>query len=72
VLTPSASHFCLARGDRSARKCPGFACQGRAVCSACDCQHTAEAAARLVDHVSPPVPVRRWVISLPKGAVVQP
>ena len=29
-------------------------------------RHMAQTAAHLVDHVIPPVPVRQWVISVPK------
>ncbi len=32
----------------------------------CIGRHMAQTAAHLVDHVIPPVPVRQWVISLPK------
>ena len=41
-------------------------CKGRGVCPSCNGHHMAQTAAHLVDHVVPPVPVRQWVISVPK------
>ena len=43
-----------------------FCCKGRGVCPSCNGRHMAQTAAHLVDHVIPPVPVRQWVISVPK------
>jgi len=43
-----------------------FSCKGRAVCPSCNTRRMAESAAHLVDHVLPPLPVRQWVLSLPK------
>ena len=43
-----------------------FSCKGRTVCPACNTRRMAETAAHLVDHVLPPLPVRQWVVSLPK------
>jgi hypothetical protein len=43
-----------------------FSCKGRGVCPSCNGRRMAQAAARLVDRVIPPVPVRQWVISVPK------
>jgi hypothetical protein len=43
-----------------------FSCKGRAVCPSCGTRRMAETAAHLVDHVLPPLPVRQWVLSLPK------
>jgi hypothetical protein len=43
-----------------------FFCKGRGVCPSCNGRHMAQTAAHLVDHVIPPVPVRQWVISVPK------
>jgi hypothetical protein len=43
-----------------------FSCKGRAVCPSCTTRRMAETAAHLVDHVFPPLPVRQWVLSLPK------
>jgi outer membrane murein-binding lipoprotein Lpp len=41
-------------------------CKGRGVCPSCNGRHMAQTAAHLADHVIPPVPVRQWVISVPK------
>jgi hypothetical protein len=62
-----ACGFCRAR-------CPtcgqdflvAFSCKGRAVCPSCNARRMAETAAHLVDHVFPPLPVRKWVLSVPK------
>ena len=43
-----------------------FSCKGRGVCPSSSGRHMAQTAAHLVDHVIPPVPVRQWVISVPK------
>ena len=43
-----------------------FSCKGRGVCPSCNGRHMGQTAAHLVDHVIPPVPVRQWVISVPK------
>jgi hypothetical protein len=43
-----------------------FSCKGRAVCPSCNARRMAETAAHLADHVFPPLPVRQWVISVPK------
>ena len=43
-----------------------FSCKGRGVCPSCNARRMAETAAHLVDHVLPPVPVRQWVLSVPK------
>jgi hypothetical protein len=40
--------------------------KGRGVCPSCNGRRMAQTAAHLVDHVIPPVPVRQWVISVPK------
>ena len=42
-----------------------FSCKARAVCPSCTGRRMAEAAAHLVDHVLPEVPIRQWVLSLP-------
>ena len=44
----------------------GLSCKGRGVCPSCNGRHMAQTAARLADHAIPPVPVRQWVISVPK------
>jgi hypothetical protein len=43
-----------------------FSCKGRGVCPSCNTRRMAEAAAHLCDHVCPRVPVRQWVLSVPK------
>jgi len=43
-----------------------FSCRGRGVCPSCNARRMVEVAAHLVDHVLPPLPVRQWVLSLPK------
>ena len=63
----------LCRGFARAR-CPAcghdfllaFSCAGRGICPSCAARHMAETAAHLVDHVLPQVPVRQWVVALPK------
>jgi len=63
----------LAHGFARAR-CPGcgydflvaFSCKGRGACPSCNAKRMAETAAHLVDHVFPHVPVRQWVLSVPK------
>jgi len=43
-----------------------FSCKGRGVCPSCNTRRMAETAAHLVDHVLPRLPVRQWVLSVPK------
>jgi hypothetical protein len=43
-----------------------YSCKGRGVCPSCNGRRMAQTAAHLVDRVIPPVPVRQWVISVPK------
>lgn len=43
-----------------------FSCKGRGLCTSCNARRMAETAAHLVDHVIPPLPVRQWVLSVPK------
>ncbi|CAN5689765.1 IS91-like element ISVsa3 family transposase [soil metagenome] len=43
-----------------------FSCKGRGVCPSCNSRRMAETAAHLVDHVFPQLPVRQWVLSVPK------
>ena len=43
-----------------------FACKGRGVCPSCNARRMAQTAAHLVDHVLPHLPVRQWVLSVPK------
>jgi hypothetical protein len=43
-----------------------LSCKGRGLCSSCNARRMAETAAHLVDHVFPLLPVRHWVLSVPK------
>lgn len=43
-----------------------FSCKGRGVCPSCNTRRMAETAAHLTDHVLPRLPVRQWVLSVPK------
>jgi len=43
-----------------------FSCKGRGFCPSCNTRRMVETAAHLTDHVFPKVPVRQWVLSLPK------
>ncbi|MEK7737392.1 MAG: transposase [Pseudomonadota bacterium] len=43
-----------------------FSCKGRGVCPSCTTRRMVETAAHLVDHVIPRLPVRQWVLSVPK------
>ena len=43
-----------------------YSCKGRAICPSCNTRRMVETAAHLVDQVFPQVPVRQWVLSLPK------
>ena len=43
-----------------------FSCRGRGVSPSCTGRQMAQKAAHLADRVIPPVPIRPWVISVPK------
>jgi len=43
-----------------------YSCKGRNVCPPCNTWCMAETAAHLTDHVFPRLPVRQWVLSVPK------
>ena len=43
-----------------------FSCKSRGVCPSCNTRRMAETAAHLTDHVFPRLPVRQWVLSVPK------
>lgn len=43
-----------------------FSCKGRGVCPSCNTRRMVETAAHLADHVLPRLPVRQWVLSVPK------
>ena len=46
-------------------KLVAFSCKRRGICPSCGTRRMNEAAAHLVDHVIPKVPVRQWVLSFP-------
>ncbi len=54
------------RGDCGHEFLIAFSCKGRGVCPSCNTRRMAETAAHLADHVLPRVPVRQWVLSVPK------
>jgi hypothetical protein len=43
-----------------------YSCKCRGVCPSCNTRRMTETAAHLVDHVFPPLPVRQWVLAVPK------
>ena len=43
-----------------------FSCKGRGVCPACNARRMVETPAHLVDQVFAPLPLRQWVLSVPK------
>ena len=43
-----------------------FSCKGRGACPSCNAKRMAQTAAHLVDHIFPHVPVRQFVLSVPK------
>jgi hypothetical protein len=52
---------------RVRRRAPrAFSCKGRGVCPSCNARRMVEVAAHLTDQVLPPLPLRQWVLSLPK------
>jgi len=63
----------LARGFARARcgQCGhdfliAFSCKGRAVCPSCNARRMVAMAAHLTDHLLPDLPVRQWVLAVPK------
>jgi hypothetical protein len=52
--------------DCGAERLVAFSCKGRGVCPSCNTRRMVEVAAHLSDEVLPPLPVRQWVLSLPK------
>ena len=59
--------FARARcGDCHQERLVAFSCKGRGVCPSCTNRRMAEVAAHLRDRVIPRVPVRQWVLSVPK------
>ncbi len=43
-----------------------FSCKGRGVCPSCNTRRMVATAAHLADHVFPRLPVRQWVLAVPK------
>ena len=52
--------------DCTAEFLVAFSCKGRGVCPSCTSKRMAATAAHLVDSVIPRVPMRQWVLALPK------
>ena len=52
-------------GGCAEEKLVAFSCKRPGICPSCGTRRMAEAAAHLVDHVIPTVPVRQWVLSFP-------
>ena len=46
--------------------CRAFSCQTRGVCPSCNARRMVATAAHLPDQVLPPLPVRQWVLAVPK------
>jgi len=43
-----------------------FSCKGRGVCPSCNARRMVETAAHLTDHVLPELPLRQWVLAVPR------
>jgi hypothetical protein len=43
-----------------------FSCKGRGVCPSCNARRMVATAAHLTDHVLPDLPLRQWVLAVPK------
>jgi hypothetical protein len=50
----------------AAERLVAFSCKGRGVCPSCNARRMVEVAAHLTGQVLPPLPLRQWVLSLPK------
>jgi len=62
-----AHGFARARcADCTAEFLVAYSCKGRGVCPSCTTKRMAATAAHLVDSVIPRVPMRQWVLALPK------
>lgn len=62
-----AHGFARARCDACGHeRLVAFSCKGRGVCPSCNSRRMAEVGAHLTDHVLPWLPVRQWVLSVPK------
>jgi hypothetical protein len=59
--------FCRVRCDSCGHDyILAFSCKTRSLCPSCASRHMVETAAYITDEVMPRVPVRQWVLSLPK------
>jgi len=62
-----AHGFARARcGDCGHHFLIAFSCKGRGVCPSCNTRRMVATAAHLADHVIPRLPVRQWVLAVPK------
>jgi hypothetical protein len=62
-----AHGFARARCDACGHeRLVAFSCKGRGICPSCNTRRMAEVAAHLTDQVLPWLPVRQWVLSVPK------
>jgi hypothetical protein len=62
-----AHGFARARsGDCAHDYFVAFSCKGRGVCLSCTTRRMVETAAHLTDHAFARLPVRQWVLSVPK------
>ncbi len=49
-----------------------YSCNCRGICPSCTTRRMVETAAHLADHVIPRLPVRQWVLSVPKRLRLSP
>jgi len=62
-----AHGFARARCGQCGHDLPvAFSGQGRGVCPSCNARRMVATAAHLTEHVLPPLPVRQWVLTVPK------
>jgi len=62
-----ARGFCRARCGNCGRDFVlAFSCKGRGICPSCNAKRMVQVGSHLADHVFPQVPVRQWVLSVPK------
>ena len=62
---PALTNSSAARPVCGDDKRVAFSCKRRGFCASCGARRMARMAAHLVDHVTPHMPVRQWVLSLP-------
>ena len=62
-----AHDFARARCGQCGHDLPvALSCQGRGVCPSCNARRMVATATHLTDHVLPALPVRQWVLAVPK------